>query len=96
MNNKIIFVLAAFLLVMFAGVYSQFAIAKTSAKTTTTMPSSSIGFKDGCADSNITHPSKQTDLHFYQHSNGNNHSKTYLQSYADGLKKCGHQTHPMP
>ncbi len=76
---------------MFAGVYSQFAIAKTSSSTTT--HSSSTGFKDGCADSSITNPSSPKDLHFNQHPNAGHHSKSYLQGYADGLTKCSQEKH---
>lgn len=89
MYNKNLFAIA-FFIVMFAGVYSQFAIAKSSSATTN---SSSTGFKDGCADSSITNPSSPKDLHFNQHPNAGHHSKSYLQGYADGLKKCGQEKH---
>ncbi len=83
MGSKNVFVVVIFMII-FIGVYSQLAMASSSSP-----QSSKIGFKDGCADSSIKHPTSPTDLHFNQHSNSHHHSKAYLLKYAEGLVKCG-------
>jgi hypothetical protein len=85
MYSKNVFVVAIFFMIIFVGVYNQLAMASSSSS------GSKIGFKDGCADAPIKHPTSPTDLHFNQHPNAHHHSKAYLLHYAEGIVKCGNK-----
>jgi hypothetical protein len=84
MNSKNVFVVAMFMII-FVGISNQLAMASSSSSS----QSSKIGFKDGCADAPVKHPTSPTDLHFNQHPNAHHHSKIYLLKYAQGLVTCG-------
>jgi hypothetical protein len=84
MNSKNVFVVAMFMII-FVGVSNQLTMASASSSS----QSSKIGFKDGCADAPVKHPTSPTDLHFNQHPNAHHHSKNYLLKYAQGLVTCG-------
>jgi hypothetical protein len=85
MYSKNVFVVVIFM-VIFIGVYNQLAMASLSSSS---LQRSKTGFKDGCADAPIKHPTSPKDLHFNQHSNAHHHSKAYLLKYAEGIVKCG-------